>query len=113
MNRNDRERIRHRRDAAVTALVFASSRTRDDLEADVMLQFALTRAMEITGEAAARMSDETRASYSKIPWNQVVGMRNGLIHGYFDVDLDIFWRTVNENLGALIVTLDEIEGDSG
>jgi uncharacterized protein with HEPN domain len=101
------------RDAAVTALAFASGRTRDDLEADVMLQFALTRALEIIGEAAARMSDETRASYPKIPWNQVVGMRNRLIHGYFDVDLDILWRTVNENLGALIVTLDEIEGDSG
>ena len=95
-------------DAARTALSFAAGRTRDDLSADLMFQFALVRALEIIGEAAARMSEPTRNRHPEIPWTAIVGMRNRLIHGYFDVDLEIVWRTTTNSLPALITILEFI-----
>jgi Ribonuclease HepT-like len=54
-----------------------------------MLLFALIRAVEVLGEAGAKLSDDTRALDSTIPWGAIVSMRNRLIHGYFDIDADI------------------------
>ena len=73
-----------------------------------MLQFALVRALEIVGEAAARISEPTRTGHPEIPWTAIIGMRNRLVHGYFDVDLEIVWRTATESLPALIVTLESL-----
>ena len=69
----DTLRLRHMLDAARAALGFTSGRTRDDLSADLMLQFALVRALEIVGEAAARMSEPTRTGHPEIPWTAIVG----------------------------------------
>lgn len=76
-------------DAARAAVSLTSSRTRDDLQADLMLQFAVVRALEIVGEAAARLSERTRTGHLEIPWTAFIGMINRLVHGYFDVDLEI------------------------
>jgi uncharacterized protein with HEPN domain len=95
-------------DAARAALSFTSDRTRDDLSEDLMLQFALVRALEIIGEAAARISEPTRTGHPEIPWTAIVGMRNRLVHGYFDVDLEIVWRTATESLPPLILTLESL-----
>jgi uncharacterized protein with HEPN domain len=95
-------------DAARAALGFTSGRTQDDLSADLMLQFALVRALEIVGEAAARVSEPTRTGHPEIPWTAIVGMRNRLVHGYFDVDLEIVWRAATKSLPALISTLESI-----
>jgi len=84
----DTLRLRHMLDAARAALSFTSGRTRDDLSADLMLQFALVRALEIVGEAAARISEPTRTGHPEIPWTAIIGMRNRLVQGYFDVDLE-------------------------
>lgn len=62
--------------------------------------------IEIIGEAAARVSDETRKVMPQIPWPSIVGMRNRLIHAYFDVDLDILRQTVSEDLPALLEQLE-------
>jgi uncharacterized protein with HEPN domain len=105
MTLEELDRIRHRRDAAATAVAFAAGKTRTDLETDLMFQFATVRALEIIGEAAARLPDETRAAHPEIPWSNMIGMRNRLVHGYFDVDLDIVWNTVDRNLSPLIGTL--------
>src|SRR5947209_8779299 len=101
-------RLRHMLDAARAALGFAAGRTPDDLSDDLMFQFALVRALEVVGEAAARLSEPTRNSRPEIPWAAIVGMRNRLVHGYFDVDLEIVWRTATESLPALIVTLESL-----
>lgn len=94
------------RDAAVAALGFVQGRSRSDLNADTMLTFALVRAIEIIGEAAARISADLRAGHPEIPWSQITGMRNRLVHGNFDVDLDVLWATVTTNLTPLIAALD-------
>lgn len=110
MRPDDLTRVRHLRDAALEALRFADHRTRDDLERDRMLAMALIRELEIIGEAAAGVSTAYRASHDELPWAEMVAMRNRLIHGYFDVDLDVLWTTVQDDLPALILALDRIEG---
>ena len=73
-----------------------------------MLLFALVRAVEIVGEAASRITMETQAATPTIPWAAIIGMRNRLIHAYFDIDRDILWKTVTEEVPALITLLKEL-----
>ncbi len=65
-----------------------------------MLLFALVRAVEIVGEAASKVTDDARTAIP-LPWPAIVGMRNRLIHAYFDVDRDILWTTVQQSLPEL------------
>lgn len=73
-----------------------------------MLARALVNCIEIVGEAAARTSDETQLQYPQIPWRDIIGMRNRLIHGYFDIDLDRVWDTVVDDLPSLIDELEDL-----
>jgi uncharacterized protein with HEPN domain len=107
MNEPDRVRVQHILDAAGQALSFVQGRTRADLDSDAMLQHALVRLLEIIGEAAKGVSDETRAAHADIPWREMAGMRDRLIHAYFDVDLDRVWKTVMERLPPLVGRLEE------
>jgi uncharacterized protein with HEPN domain len=78
------------------------------LEQQRILQLALTRLVEIVGEAANRLSAETQLMHPKIPWPQIIGMRNRLIHGYDVIDLDLLWDTIASDLPPLIVALQKI-----
>ena len=89
------------RDASAEALSFIKGKTRDGLDSDRQLTLALIKSIEIIGEAATRISDEMKSAESGIPWADIVGMRNRLIHAYFDIDLDILWETVENELPAL------------
>lgn len=102
MRNEDRIRLRHMIDAVETAQRFLSGRTRDDLDRDQMLLFAVVRAIEILGEAAGRLTEEVRGQSTDIPWAAIVSMRNRLIHGYFDIDAEIVWRTATEELPRLL-----------
>ena len=73
-----------------------------------MLLFALVRAIEIVGEAANKISDEARAALPAIPWPAIVGMRNRLIHAYFEVDPQLVWQTATVELPALLPKLREL-----
>jgi uncharacterized protein with HEPN domain len=66
-----------------------------------MFALALVRLLEIIGEAARRVSVGLRESHPEIPWAEIAGTRDRLIHGYFDVDLDIVWGIVTQDLPAL------------
>lgn len=106
----DRERIRlqHMLDAALKARQFISGRTRADLDSDEMLTLSLTRLLEILGEAAKAVPDEIKQQRPDIPWRQISGMRNRLIHGYYHVDLDIVWAIVTQDLPPLVEALQEL-----
>lgn len=80
---------------------------RADLSTNTMLAMALTRCLEILGEAASKMSADASARFPAIPFPKIVSMRNRLIHAYFDVDLDTVWTTVTEDLPALLPALDQ------
>jgi uncharacterized protein with HEPN domain len=74
---------------------------------NTMLIMALTRCLEILGEAASKISPEVCVKFPAIPFPKIISMRNRLIHAYFDVNLDIVWTTVSDDLPALSRALDE------
>ncbi|MEW5889194.1 MAG: DUF86 domain-containing protein [Pseudomonadota bacterium] len=102
MRDEDRVRIRHMIDAAEAVGQFVSGRVRTDLDTDRMLLFAVVRAIEIIGEAAGKLSSELQEQTHDIPWAAIVSMRNRLIHGYFDIDTEIVWKTVTTEIPALL-----------
>ena len=105
---DDRISMRQMLDYARRAEVMAQGRKRSDLDSDDMLQLALTRLVEIVGEAASRVSVPTTKRHPEIPWPDIVGMRNRLIHGYDLVDLNLLWDTVATDLPPLIAALERI-----
>lgn len=105
MRRDDVIRLRHMLDAAEEALSFARGRSREDLGIDRQLVLALVKEVEIIGEAAYRISQETRACLPEIPWEDIIGMCHRLVHAYFDINLDILWQTVQQDLPPLASTL--------
>jgi uncharacterized protein with HEPN domain len=98
MRKDDRVRLQHMLDAANEALTFIQDRIRADLDNDRMLVLSLIRELEIIGEAASKISAEARSQNTSMPWQDISGMRNRLIHAYFDVDLDTVWSTVSRDL---------------
>ena len=88
-------------DHAREALAMSQGKTRHDLDANRMLNLALVRLLEIMGEAANRVPAEVQTKYPQIPWQQVIGLRNRLIHGYDQVDFDILWQIMARDLPSL------------
>lgn len=105
---DDAIRIRHMLDAAREAIGFASGRTSEELTHDRMLLLSLVKCVEILGEAASRVTDATRESLPEIPWRDIISMRNRLIHGYFDIDTTIVWKTVTMELPPLENALEKV-----
>ncbi|WP_243338352.1 HepT-like ribonuclease domain-containing protein [Anaeromyxobacter soli] len=106
MRPDDVIRLRHMLDAAREAMSFAAGRSRGDLERDRMLVLAIVKDVEIIGEAAARVSPAMQASHPEIPWAQIIATRNRLIHAYFDVDLQVVWDTVTDDVPQLVRLLE-------
>ena len=102
MRKDDEICLRHVLDAAREAMSFAMGRTRLDLDSDRMLVLSLVKDIEIVGEAAYQLKETTRNELPAIPWADIIGMRHRLVHAYFDINLDVVWQTVQEDLPALI-----------
>lgn len=110
MRDEDRVRLLHMIEAAESVAQFVAGRSRDDLDRDRMLLFAVVHAIEILGEAASKISPETRAGTPQIPWGAIVSMRNRLIHGYFDINKTIVWKTATEEIPALVPQMQALAG---
>jgi len=110
MTSDDLIRIRHMLDAVTEALEFTKNKNREALNDSRMLTLAIIKELEIVGEAASKLSPEFKAGQPHIPWGDIVGMRNRLTHGYFDIDLDRVWDTVIEDLEPLRDELERIVG---
>ncbi|MDY6782484.1 MAG: HepT-like ribonuclease domain-containing protein [Cyanobacteriota bacterium] len=80
---------------------YLNSKTQADFERDRLLQDAIVRRLEIVGEAATRLSDEARQTLEHIPWRQIIGMRNIMIHQYDRVDLQLVRDTATQVLPQL------------
>jgi uncharacterized protein with HEPN domain len=104
----DRIRLRHILDAARKAREFVAGCQRADLTEDSQLSFALRALIQIIGEAAKKVTAETRSASPEVPWTQIAGMRDRVIHAYFDVNLDIVWTTVAEDFPPLITALESL-----
>lgn len=104
---NDRERLQHMMDAARDVLSFCAGRARADLETDRMLLRALLHALQVIGEAAARVSDEGRARAPDLPWGKIVATRHILVHVYWGVDHEQIWKMATESVPELVAALDD------
>ena len=95
-------------DYAREALAISQYRQRVDLDNDRVFELALTRLLEIIGEAASRMPENIIESHPEIAWGQIISLRNRLIHGYDSIDFDILWAIVQNDLPDLIEKLEKI-----
>jgi uncharacterized protein with HEPN domain len=86
------------------AVAAVADKERIDLESDFILAAALERFIEVIGEAASKVSEVTKERSPQIPWREIVGMRNRLVHGYASVDHDIVWDVVAGDLAEVIDT---------
>jgi uncharacterized protein with HEPN domain len=110
MENKDIARLKHMLDSATAILDFAKGKQRASLDKDRLFQSAVLRELEIIGEAAGRVSEKTKKKFPNIPWKELVGLRNRLIHAYFDVDHDIVWKTIREYLPAFQEHLKQVVG---
>ncbi len=97
--------------AAQDAEEFASGLTFRQFDQDRLRQHAIIKAIEIIGEAAASVSRETREHHPAIPWREIVGMRNRLVHAYFEVDVERVWETVQRDIPQLISLIEPLAPD--
>ena len=81
--------------------VFITGMTRESFAGDKKTINAVVRSLEVIGEAAGKLPKYIRDTHPEISWEEIVGMRNRLIHEYFGVDLDIVWQTIEEDLEPL------------
>ena len=104
---DDEAALLHILDHAREAVAMITGKTRKSLESERMLELALIRLVEVIGEAAGRVSIHGQEQLPTIPWKEITGMRNRLIHGYDSVDLDVLWDTVEFDLPPLIDELNK------
>ena len=92
----------HMLEVAGWALSITEGRTRRDLNSDLQFFLALSRAIEVIGEAANRVSDTTQSRTPEIPWRRIIGMRNHLAHKYDNINYSTLWLTVQEYVPPMI-----------
>jgi uncharacterized protein with HEPN domain len=98
--KSDRNYLLHVRDA-IDAIVAYTTAGRAAFMADRKTQDAVVRNLEIIGEAVKRLSPDLTGTHADVPWRQIAGMRDKLIHDYFGVDLDLVWVVVEQELPSL------------
>ena len=109
MSSPDKVRLRHMLDAARDALDFSAGKSPEDLARNRMLTLAIVKPIQIIGEAAVHVPEGTRKNYPEIRWTDIIGMRNRLVHSYYEIDLDIVWKTVSEDLPLLVRSLARVD----
>jgi len=87
------------------AVEISRGKNRQDLDNERLLNLALTRLLEMICEAANRVPEETRTQYPDLPWFQMIAARNRLIHGYDNVDFDVLWSIIKNDLPEMVVRL--------
>jgi uncharacterized protein with HEPN domain len=95
-------------ESARTTEHIAAGESRGSLDGNQMLQLALSRTLQIIGEAANNVTAETRRGYVTIPWSDIIGMRHRLVHVYYSIDMDVIWKTATEYIPPLIDDLENL-----
>jgi uncharacterized protein with HEPN domain len=110
--RSDRERILDILEA-IDKIKKYSIRGRTAFDTDELLQSWVVRNLQIIGEAANRISQNLQDEYPQIPWKKIIGMRHILVHGYFEIDLEVVWSVIENDLEELDVKFSQTGMDLG
>ena len=94
--------------AARKAAAFAADLTYPQFQDSDLHQNAIVKVLEVIGEAASRITTDTHRAYPQIPWRQIIGLRNRVVHGYFDVDLALIWQIAHQDIPILIDQLQDL-----
>ncbi|GLV48964.1 DUF86 domain-containing protein [Thermus sp. LT1-2-5] len=105
--RDPAERVRDMLEA-IAAIQRYVGRGKEAFEQDELLQVWFVRHLEILGEAARGLAQDVRNWAQDIPWSKIIGMRNVLVHSYFQIDLDVVWNTVTKDLPVLKASLERL-----
>ncbi len=101
-------RIQHILEAIERCRSYAQGLTQEQLGADSKTLYAVAWCLTVIGEAARHLPDEVTAQYPEVPWPQMRGMRNHIVHGYDQIDLEIVWKVVRDHLPPLVPHLERI-----
>ena len=108
MQRDDSVYLKHIRDAIIKIDSYTKRVSSSTFEKDTLIQDAVIRQIEIIGEATKRLSTDIRTGYTNIPWDDISGMRDKLIHDYFGVDIEKVWITVQDDIPVLKKQINQI-----
>ena len=98
----------HMLDVSLQALSKIQGKSREEFDEDENLRLAVTHLIQMIGEAARRVSPESRQRYPEIPWADIIGMRHKVVHDYLDIDFDVVWAVVTDDLPELVDQLKPI-----
>ena len=99
--RDDSVYLKHIRDAIAKTQAYVKGVSKSAFLSNSLIQDAVIRQIEIIGEAAKRVSEKTQSENVQVPWQDIAGMRNKLIHDYFGVDIEKVWLTVKKDIPTL------------
>ena len=103
----DKLYLKHIVEAIKKIKQYSEGITAEDFKKESLIQDGVVRELEIIGEAARVISETTKKKYPDIPWYDIAGMRNRLIHEYFQVDVEVVWKTVTQDLQILLDKFEE------
>jgi uncharacterized protein with HEPN domain len=98
----------HMIDAARGIQARVTGRTRAEFDASEDLQIILTHLLQVIGEAARQVPEETRLANPQISWTEIIGMRHRIVHNYTDINLKVVWDTATEDVPLLVAALEQI-----
>ena len=101
----DLERMQHMFEAVNDILEFTAGKSFDDFKSNKMMKHAIFRNFAVIGEAANLLTKEYKIAHPEIAWNEIIGMRHVLVHGYYDADETIVWQTIVEDLPKLKIEM--------
>ena len=108
MKKKDIVYIKHIRDAIDLILDYTKELNKTSFSSKEVVQDAVIRRIQVIGEAVKNVSTIFREKYTEIPWKKISGMRDKIIHGYFNVDIDIVWKVIVKDIPILKKNIEEM-----
>ena len=108
MKKDDTVYLQHMLNAILRIESYTQGVTKENYLGNVLLQDGVVRQLEIIGEASNSLSEEFREAHSDIPWGQIIGLRNRIVHAYFDINLDVTWDIAQGDIPELKQQIERI-----